>query len=117
MNSFVWDKAMGSAGFLVSALDIMIKDANEKITDKEELEKKIKNIKENQLLGIEILGNIFILAVLNMILMGDGSSNVLNGDSHTYVLDKDFPANVFLLNPPYSRKERVLILLKKLLIK
>ena len=26
MNSFVWDKAMGSAGFLVSALDIMIKD-------------------------------------------------------------------------------------------
>lgn len=93
---------MGSAGFLVSALDIMIKDANEKITDKEELEKKIKNIKENQLLGIEILGNIFILAVLNMILMGDGSSNVLNGDSHTYVLDKDFPANVFLLNPPYS---------------
>ena len=102
MNSFVWDKAMGSAGFLVSALDIMIKDANEKITDKEELEKKIKNIKENQLLGIEILGNIFILAVLNMILMGDGSSNVLNGDSHTYVLDKDFPANVFLLNPPYS---------------
>lgn len=102
MNSFVWDKAMGSAGFLVSALDIMIKDANNKITDKEELEKKIKNIKENQLLGIEILGNIFILAVLNMILMGDGSSNVLNGDSHTYVLDKDFPANVFLLNPPYS---------------
>ena len=102
MNSFVWDKAMGSAGFLVSALDIMIKDANEKITDKEELEKKIKNIKENQLLGIEILGNIFILVVLNMILMGDGSSNVLNGDSHTYVLDKDFPANVFLLNPPYS---------------
>lgn len=102
MNSFVWDKAMGSAGFLVSALDIMIKDANEKITDKEELEKKIKNIKGNQLLGIEILGNIFILAVLNMILMGDGSSNVLNGDSHTYVLDKDFPANVFLLNPPYS---------------
>lgn len=102
MNSFVWDKAMGSAGFLVSALDIMIKDANNKISDKEELEKKIQNIKENQLLGIEILGNIFILAVLNMILMGDGSSNVLNGDSHEFKLDNSFPANVFLLNPPYS---------------
>lgn len=61
---------MGSAGFLVSAMDIMIKDAKEKITDPAALEKKIKNIKENQLLGIEILGNIYILAVLNMILMG-----------------------------------------------
>lgn len=103
MNSFVWDKAMGSAGFLVSAMDIMIKDAREKITDKAELEEKIKKIKENQLLGIEILGNIYILAVLNMILMGDGSSNVLNKDSHDYLLDNNtFPANVFLLNPPYS---------------
>ena len=101
-DSFVWDKAMGSAGFLVSAMDIMIKDARETITNPDELEAKIKHIKENQLLGIEILGNIYILAVLNMILMGDGSSSVLQGDSHEYVLSEEFPANVFLLNPPYS---------------
>lgn len=101
-DSFVWDKAMGSAGFLVSAMDIMIKDAKSKITDETELQEKIKHIKEQQLLGIEILGNIYILAVLNMILMGDGSSNILNGDSHNYLLDNTFPANVFLLNPPYS---------------
>lgn len=105
-DSFVWDKAMGSAGFLVSAMDIMIKDAKEKISDAKELEDKIKHIKENQLLGIEILGNIYILAVLNMILMGDGSSNILNGDSHEYNLQSDFPANVFLLNPPYSAPGR-----------
>lgn len=101
-DSFVWDKAMGSAGFLVSAMDIMIKDARETITNPEALAAKIKHIKENQLLGIEILGNIYILAVLNMILMGDGSSSVLQGDSHEYVLSEEFPANVFLLNPPYS---------------
>ena len=101
-DSFVWDKAMGSAGFLVSAMDVMIKDAIDKIPDKTKLEDKIKQIKENQLLGIEILGNIYILAVLNMILMGDGSSNVLNGDSHEFNLPSNFPANVFLLNPPYS---------------
>jgi hypothetical protein len=101
-DSFVWDNTMGSGGFLVSAMDIMIKDAQKKIVDKNELETKIKNIKENQLLGIEILGNIYILAVLNMMLMGDGSSNILNGDSHEYNLTKNFPANVFLLNPPYS---------------
>lgn len=102
MDSFVWDKAMGSAGFLVSAMDVMVKDAKEKIADKSILEEKIKHIKENQLLGIEILGNIYILAVLNMILMGDGSSNILNGDSHNYSLSNNFPANVFVLNPPYS---------------
>lgn len=101
-DSFVWDKAMGSAGFLVSAMDIMVKDATDKIADKQELADKIKRIKEQQLLGVEILGNIYILAVLNMILMGDGSSNVLNGDSHDFTLPDTFPANVFLLNPPYS---------------
>lgn len=99
-DSFVWDKAMGSAGFLVAAMDIMIKDAQAKIKDADELEKKIRNIKENQLLGIEILGNIYMLAILNMILMGDGSSNMINDDSFKY--NDGFPATVFLLNPPYS---------------
>lgn len=100
MDSFVWDRAMGSAGFLVSAMDIMVKDAQSKIVDKDELAEKVRRIKEEQLLGIEILGNIYILAVLNMILMGDGSSNIINDDSHKY--NGKFPANVFLLNPPYS---------------
>ena len=99
-DSFVWDKAMGSAGFLVAAMDIMIKDAQAKIKDETECKAKIKNIKENQLLGIEILGNIYMLAILNMILMGDGSSNMINDDSFKY--NDAFPATVFLLNPPYS---------------
>lgn len=101
-DSYVWDLAMGSAGFLVSAMDIMINDAKQNIQDQEELAAKIKNIKEQQILGIEILGNIYILAVLNMILMGDGSSHMLNGDSHELYENQNFPANVFLLNPPYS---------------
>lgn len=108
MDSFVWDTCMGSSGFLVSAMEIMIDDAKMRIKDTQELEKKIEHIKHNQLLGIEILGNIYILAVLNMILMGDGSSQIICGDSHeegpNFIENKenDFPANVFLLNPPYS---------------
>ena len=51
-----------------------------------------------------------ILAILNMILMGDGSSNILNVDSikdfdGKYGFGKigeDFPATAFILNPPYS---------------
>lgn len=69
-DSFVWDTCMGSSGFLVSAMELMIDDANNIIKDNTVLVRKIKHIKQNQLLGIEILGNIYILAVLNMILMG-----------------------------------------------
>ena len=99
-DSYVWDSAMGSAGFLVSAMNIMISDAQNSIKDIDKLNDKISNIKKNQLLGVEILGNIYMLAVLNMILMGDGCSNIINDDSFSY--KTDFPANVFLLNPPYS---------------
>lgn len=105
MDSLVWDSAMGSAGFLVSAMDLMIRDAEIHIHDKAELKKKIKNIKQHQLLGVEILGPVFVLAVLNMILMGDGSSQIVRGDSHAKIregLVNNFPATVFLLNPPYS---------------
>lgn len=112
-DSFVWDTCMGSSGFLVSAMDIMISDAKASIVDKDELQEKIDKIKQNQLLGIEILGNIYILAVLNMILMGDGSSQVICGDSHKEIVNftkfNSFPANVFLLNPPYSAPGKGLI--------
>lgn len=105
-DSFVWDTCMGSSGFLVSAMELMIDDAKNTIKDNTALDCKIQNIKQNQLLGIEILGNIYILAVLNMILMGDGSSQIICGDSHKeapdFMKSHNFPANVFLLNPPYS---------------
>ena len=100
MDSFVWDTAMGSGGFLIAAMEQMIDDVKRKIPTQEAREKKIRDIKENQLLGIEVLGNIYILEVINMILTGDGSAHVLQGDSFEY--DGNFPANVFLLNPPYS---------------
>ena len=54
--------------------------------------------------------DIHMLAILNMILMGDGSSNILNKDSlkdfdGNYGFgktDEKFPATAFVLNPPYS---------------
>ena len=101
-DSFVWDATMGSGGFLVSAMDLMVKDAKNKISDEKELEKKIQHIKENQILGVEILGNVYVLAVLNMVLMNGVGAKMINGDSHTFNLPDDFQANVFLLNPPYS---------------
>lgn len=120
MNSFLWDTCMGSSGFLISGMDLMIADAKEKIKDKDTLERKISDIKSKQLLGIEILGNIYILAVLNMILMGDGSSQIICNNSHDEIDKVDmgkFPANVFLLNPPYSAEGKGLIFVYEALSK
>ena len=115
MDSFVWDTAMGSGGFLVSAMDIMMKDAEDKIQDHDKLKAKKDSIKHNQLLGVEILGNVYILAILNMVLMGDGSSNMKRGDSHKIYDKLHFPANVFLLNPPYSAPGKGLVFVQEAL--
>jgi hypothetical protein len=107
-NSKVMDLATGSAGFLISSMELMIEYAEKKFGKYTQKAKdKIENIKKNQLLGIELDAQMFTLASTNMILRGDGSSNILKGSSFkepakTY---KDFNANKLLLNPPFSFKE------------
>lgn len=81
MDSYVWDFATGSAGLLVAAMNEMLNDAKNKIKSPDEFARKSAAIKANQLLGLEILSEVYMLAILNMILMGDGSSNILNKDS------------------------------------
>ena len=110
MDSYVWDFATGSAGLLVAAMNEMLIDAKNKIKSPDKLALKSAEIKANQLLGLEILSEVYMLAILNMILMGDGSSNIINKDSLNEFngnygfgkTDKKFPANAFVLNPPYS---------------
>ena len=122
-DSYVWDFATGSAGLLVAAMNEMMIDAKNKIKSPLELERKILQIKAEQLLGIEILPNIYMLAILNMILMGDGSSNIINQDSLIDFdgrygfgkADEDFPATAFVLNPPYSADGCGMIFVKKAL--
>lgn len=109
-DSYVWDFATGSAGLLVAAMNEMLIDAKNNIKSPDELSKKELEIKSKQLLGIELLPSVYMLAILNMILMGDGSSNILNEDSlkdfdgnYGYSDKQDkFPADAFVLNPPYS---------------
>lgn len=109
-DSYVWDFATGSAGLLVAAMNEMLIDAKNNIKSPDELAEKELEIKTKQLLGIELLPSVYMLAILNMILMGDGSSNILNEDSlkdfdgnYGYSDKQDkFPADAFVLNPPYS---------------
>ena len=124
MDSFVWDFATGSAGFLISAMNLMIADAKAKITSPTERDTKILKIKMEQLLGIEKLPDIYLLAVLNMILMQDGSANIIHADSLTQFegnyeqgehKGEPFPATVFLLNPPYSAEGKGFVFVRRAL--
>lgn len=122
-DSYVWDFATGSAGLLVAAMNIMIDDAKANIQSPEEFKKKEAFIKANQLLGLEILPQVYMLAILNMILMGDGSSNILNKNSLTdfngnygFVRTTEkFPATAFVLNPPYSASGNGMVFVEKAL--
>lgn len=121
-DSYVWDFATGSAGLLVAAMNEMLIDAKNTIKSPEQLAIKSANIKANQLLGLEILSNVYMLAVLNMIMMGDGSSNILNKDSLNFdgnygfeKTDEKFPADAFILNPPYSAEGNGMIFVEKAL--
>jgi len=121
-DSYVWDFATGSAWLLVAAMNEMLLDARNTIHSPQELYKKEFDIKAQQILGIEHLENIYMLAILNMILMGDGSSNILNADSLTdfdgnyaFWWTGTFPANAFVLNPPYSVAGNGMIFVQKAL--
>lgn len=122
-GSYVWDFATGSAGLLVAAMNEMLIDAKEIIKSPDELARTSADIKANHLLGLEILSSVYMLAILNMILMGDGCSNILNKDSlkdfnGNYGFgktDEKFPADAFVLNPPYSAKGNGMIFVEKAL--
>ena len=122
-KSYVWDYATGSAGLLVAAMNEMLDDAKENIKSPDELAKVEFEIKTRHLLGVELRPEIYMLAVLNMIMMGDGSSNILNKNSLTEYdgnygfgnTNEKFPADAFVLNPPYSQPGKGMIFVKEAL--
>lgn len=99
-NSTVLDICAGTGGFLISAMNKMIKEKDVSADDK-------RNILEHQLIGVEQEPSMFALAVSNMILRGDGKTNLYQGDSlkdqHIIEKIKD-KADTGFINPPYSQK-------------
>lgn len=107
-DSKVMDLATGSAGFLISSMELMIDYAEKRYgKNTTKANQKIIDIKTKQLLGVELNAEMFTLASTNMILRGDGVSNIRKGSSfdEPHQLYKDFNANKLLLNPPFSFKE------------
>lgn len=97
-DSVVYDSCCGTAGLLIAAMGKMVADAGGD-------QAAIKRIKYEGLAGIEYQPKVYALAVSNMILHGDGKTNLFRGDCFE---DADKPAalkpTAGILNPPYKNK-------------
>ncbi|KKR79486.1 MAG: N-6 DNA methylase [Candidatus Nomurabacteria bacterium GW2011_GWA2_40_9] len=96
-NSIVLDICAGTGGFLISAM--------KKMTERVSAEEK-RRILSNSLIGIEQEPQMFALAVSNMILRGDGKTNLYQGSCFDDSLFNKIKgkANAGFMNPPYSQK-------------
>lgn len=97
VSDVVLDPTCGTAGFLISAMHKMLKLAT---TDKER-----KDIRKEQLHGFETQPHMFTIATTNMILRGDGKSNLINDDFLKQEPNKLQlkGSTVGMMNPPYSQ--------------
>lgn len=93
----VFDPCCGTAGFLIASMHHMLQQADN--------ENQKRNIRKNQLHGIELQPYMFTIATTNMILRGDGKSNLEQEDflkqNPAQLQKKGF--SVGMMNPPYSQ--------------
>lgn len=92
----VFDPCCGTGGFLIAAMHKMLEQAKPE---------EIETIKKDRIHGIEIREDMFSIATTNMILRGDGKSNLIKNDFLKRDV-KSMRANnytVGFINPPYSQ--------------
>lgn len=97
VGSIVYDPVCGTAGFLIAAMKRMLDLAGNNT-------KRKNQIKSSQLIGVELRPSMFTYACSNMMLRGDGKSNIFCGDCFQLeqsVLSQHQP-DVAFLNPPYD---------------
>lgn len=93
----VFDPCCGTGGFLIAAMHKMLLQTTS--------EKQKKKIRKEQLFGIEIREDMFSIATTNMILRGDGKSNLENLDFLKQSVESLREKNITVgfMNPPYSQ--------------
>ncbi len=98
-NSIVLDPCCGSGSFLVRAMTMALDDCA--TAAEQEL------VKKNQIFGIEFDENVFGLATTNMLIHGDGNSNIYQGScfDNKDKIQKAKPT-VVLMNPPYNAQRK-----------
>lgn len=100
----VLDGTCGSGSFLVQAMVKEIADCRRDKTEKE-AEELIRQVKEKHIFGIEVEEKAYGLSTTNMLIHGDGNSNIKFGsifDSKKFIMEAD--PDIILMNPPYNAK-------------
>lgn len=98
-NSRVLDPCCGSGAFLVRAMTDAMDDC--------ETEDEREKVKQEQIFGIEYEAGAFGLASTNMLIHGDGNSNVIQDslfNKGKWIEDNNI--NVVLMNPPYNATKK-----------
>lgn len=98
-NSRVLDPCCGSGAFIVRAMTDAMDDC--------ETELERDNVKKNQIFGIEYEDGAFGLSSTNMLIHGDGNSNVVQAsmfERGEWIQEKN--VNVVLMNPPYNATKK-----------
>ena len=110
-EEYVLDPACGSGGFLLHAMDHILKQASEFFTEgTPEHYTHWHDFAEKRLFGIEVNDSIARVAKMNMIIHDDGHSNVIGNDALInfdilYNQHRDFKKEAFdliLTNPPFG---------------
>jgi hypothetical protein len=106
IKSKLYDPCTGTAGFLVAGMNKAFKEVADDITitDKPAVLKALKSV---AFIGCEVADYMFTIAATNMILRGDGKSNLF-ADSCFKVTEtiKYLVPTCSVLNPPYSLKDK-----------
>jgi type I restriction enzyme M protein len=107
----IYDPACGTGGFIVRAFEWVREKISQKKISAIEKERRLRALKEKHLIGVEHVPLVFKLALMNMILHKDGSSQLQNDDSLSNKA-QDIHKNkydVILANPPFgpTKQERL----------
>ena len=107
----IYDPACGTGGFIVRAFERVRDQINRKRISAVEKERMLRQLKEKHLFGVEHVPLVFKLALMNMILHRDGSSQLQNDDSLSNKAQDVHKGkyDVILANPPFgpTKQERM----------
>jgi type I restriction enzyme M protein len=104
----VYDPACGTGGFIVRAFERVRDQISRKKISTVEKERMLRTLKEKNLIGVEHVPLVFKLALMNMILHRDGSSQLANDDSlsnKAQDLHKGL-YDIILANPPFGQTKQ-----------
>lgn len=100
----VLDATCGSGSFLVQAMVKELADCRKGHAESDAL-RLMKDVKEKHIFGIEVEEKAYGLATTNMLIHGDGNSNIKFGSCfECKEFIKKASPDIILMNPPYNAK-------------